>query len=127
MARPLYEAAGNMVSSVAESHEAVIAAATAAGIQSQTTWKWPEAMVERLHQIEQTLEKKDGVDLQIKITWERCEQVSTWPFSHLDWVKTSDWKAYEAPDGFGFPYGDTTSILLALPGSIADAMATLPH
>ena len=112
----------------------VLLALADAGIENGMRWEWTPAMVSAIETIQGMYGRQQGVYIDVKVSWEKCEYVD-WrglPFTrHLDWVSHSEWYVYEGgdsgPSGDGFAYGDAIGILQALPSAISQALRSINY
>ena len=115
----------------------VALAAADADIGERMTWNWSEAMVDALKSIQKLYGQQQGVEIAIKVLWQKCEETTTprwgggFPFtSHLDWVDHNRWHISSAEGdgpGGGFAWDDTDGIMRAIPFSIIEAIQTEVH
>lgn len=120
--------------------KAVSLAAAKVGISKGSKWNWSEAIMNQLNKIKQDTQKQYGVDLWVKIDWQKCEETDYKLFgsdyghtglgNHLDWVQQKNvWykstlSGANRPEG-GFDWDDTQGILNAVPPTIIEAIPAL--
>ena len=95
-------------------------------------WGWTAEMSAEVAAIKKKLGEATGVNIAVKVRWQKCETTFTPGLkvltTRLDWVDKSEWYTYEDPSADGstlpgsFDPNDMDAIMKALPAAFAEAI-----